>query len=178
MEHVVDEILDGCGLSRANLIYSGGGHAYMLLPNTATAKDFLRAAQKRVNRWLMDNFGAALYLAFAWRECSAHELQNVPAEKAPYPQIFRDLSAELSRVKLSRYDAEALRALNSRGYDAGRECRVCGTSDDLTDDGPLQVVPALRGYFQRRAAQGRHYSRRKAEAGGRKTFYRAARRFR
>lgn len=135
MEHVVDEILDGCGLSRANLIYSGGGHAYMLLPNTAAAKDFLRAAQKRVNRWLMDNFGAALYLAFAWRECSAHELQNVPAEKAPYPQIFRDLSAELSRVKLSRYDAEALRALNSRGYDAGRECRVCGTSDDLTNDG-------------------------------------------
>lgn len=135
MEHVIDEILDGCGLSRANLIYSGGGHAYMLLPNTAAANDFLGAAAKRVNGWLMKNFGAALYLAFARRECSAHDLQNVPAEKAPYPQIFRDLSAELSRAKLSRYDAEALRALNSRAYDAGRECRVCGTSDGLTDEG-------------------------------------------
>ena len=103
MEHVVDEILDGCGLSRANLIYSGGGHAYMLLPNTVAAKDFLRAAQKRVNRWLMDNFGAALYLAFAWRECSAHELQNVPAEKAPYPQIFRD-GARLRKAAVILYN--------------------------------------------------------------------------
>lgn len=135
MEHVIDEILDGCGLSRANLIYSGGGHSYMLMPNTAAVKDFLGAAAKRVNGWLMKNFGAALYLAFAWRECSAHDLQNVPAEKAPYPQIFRDISSELSRAKLSRYDAEDLRALNSRAYDAGRECRVCGTSDGLTDDG-------------------------------------------
>ncbi len=135
MEHAIDEILDGCGMSRANLIYSGGGHAYMLLPNTESARAFLGAAGKRVNEWLMKNFGAALYLAFAQRECSAHELQNVPAEKAPYPQIFRDLSAELSRAKLSRYDAEALRALNSGAYDAERECRVCGTSHSLTDAG-------------------------------------------
>lgn len=135
MEHVVDEILDGCGLSRANLIYSGGGHAYMLLPNTPDVLDFLSAAKKRVNRWLADNFGSALYLACAWRPCSAHELQNVPAELSPYSQIYRDLSAELSRVKTSRYDAEELRRLNSRASNEGRECRVCGTSDDLTNDG-------------------------------------------
>ena len=135
MEHVVDEILGGCGLSRANLIYSGGGHAYMLLPNTPDVLDFLSAAKKRVNRWLADNFGSALYLACAWRPCSAHELQNVPAELSPYSQIYRDLSAELSRVKTSRYDAEELRRLNSRASNEGRECRVCGTSDDLTNEG-------------------------------------------
>ena len=35
MEHYLDELLAGCGVSRANLIYSGGGHCYVLLPNTA-----------------------------------------------------------------------------------------------------------------------------------------------
>lgn len=32
MEHYVDEVLSACGLSRANLIYSGGGHCYLLCP--------------------------------------------------------------------------------------------------------------------------------------------------
>ena len=40
MEHYVDELLGACGVSRANLLYSGGGHCYLLLPNT----DGVRAA--------------------------------------------------------------------------------------------------------------------------------------
>ena len=34
----MDELLDGCGLTRANIIYSGGGHCYLLLPNTAAGQ--------------------------------------------------------------------------------------------------------------------------------------------
>ena len=34
MENYIDLVLDACGLSRANLLYSGGGHCYLLLPNT------------------------------------------------------------------------------------------------------------------------------------------------
>ena len=40
MEHYLDELLAGCGVSRANLIYSGGGHCYVLLPNTAAVACF------------------------------------------------------------------------------------------------------------------------------------------
>lgn len=32
MEHYMDELLDSCGLTRTNIIYSGGGHCYLLLP--------------------------------------------------------------------------------------------------------------------------------------------------
>ena len=38
VRHLVDRLLERCGLSRANLIYSGGGHCYMLLPNTSKIK--------------------------------------------------------------------------------------------------------------------------------------------
>ena len=41
MEHYMDELLDGCGLTRTNIIYSGGGHCYLLLPNTATVQQTL-----------------------------------------------------------------------------------------------------------------------------------------
>lgn len=38
MEHIIDCLLDELNLSRANLIYSGGGHCYMLLPDTDDVK--------------------------------------------------------------------------------------------------------------------------------------------
>ena len=35
MEHYMDELLDGCGLTRTNIIYCVGWHCYLLLPNNA-----------------------------------------------------------------------------------------------------------------------------------------------
>lgn len=40
MEHIVDELLDRLSLNRTNVMYTGGGHAYLLLPNTLNAKTF------------------------------------------------------------------------------------------------------------------------------------------
>jgi len=56
MEHYIDEVLDGCGLSRANLLYSGGGHCYMLLPNTQKTKLCLAQQSAHINRWLREQF--------------------------------------------------------------------------------------------------------------------------
>lgn len=39
MEHIVDELLEKLSLSRANLIYTGGGHCYLLLANTDDTRD-------------------------------------------------------------------------------------------------------------------------------------------
>lgn len=135
MEHIIDEIIEGCGLSRANLIYSGGGHAYILLPNTEEAKSFLRAAKTAVNRWLSKNFGTALFLASAWCECSPNDLRNIPAAAAPYPRLFRELSAMLSAAKNARYSADELRTLNFAKQEGGRECRICGTEKDVNSGG-------------------------------------------
>lgn len=48
MEHIIDCLLEKLHLSRANLIYSGGGHCYMLLPNTETAKILLKIITKKI----------------------------------------------------------------------------------------------------------------------------------
>lgn len=83
MEHYLDELLAGCGVSRANLIYSGGGHCYVLLPNTAAVADTLTRWNRQFNRWLQQQFGTQLFLANAWTPCSGNDLTNTPAEKAP-----------------------------------------------------------------------------------------------
>ena len=58
MEHYLDELLAGCGVSRANLIYSGGGHCYLLLPNTATVQQTLADWNRAFNGWLNEQWSA------------------------------------------------------------------------------------------------------------------------
>lgn len=124
MEHLIDELLDACGLSRANCIYAGGGHSYVLLPNTVQANEAAAAFEKNVNTWLREQFGAALYLSCAVQPCSPSALFGSMGQEA-YSEVFRSLSAKLGHRKLTRWDAAALRAANSR-CEEGRECKICG----------------------------------------------------
>ena len=135
MEHIIDGLLSLAGLSRANVIYSGGGHAYVLLPNTDSAKEAVNILEKKVNDWLVDHFGIALYLAIGTKECSGNDLMNIPYDKEPYSKIFRELSFEISKKKLHRYNYEQLLKLNTRDNadSGGRECRVCGNTDYLVE---------------------------------------------
>lgn len=133
MEHYIDELLQLCGLSRANLLYSGGGHCYILLPNTESVKAALSAWNQQFNAWLSGEFGVSLFLAHGWTECSGNDLTNTPAEDAPYKAMFRRVSAAVSRHKMHRYSAGDLRRLNRPTPASGRECKVCGRTDDLID---------------------------------------------
>ena len=63
MEHYLDELLRACGMSRANLLYSGGGHCYLLLPNTARVRDVVERWNTKFNEWLFSQFGPRLFLA-------------------------------------------------------------------------------------------------------------------
>ena len=91
MEHYMDELLDGCGLTRTNIIYSGGGHCYLLLPNTAAVQQTLADWNRAFNGWLNEQFGMQLFLANGWTPCSANDLCNVPAEASPYKATPRQI---------------------------------------------------------------------------------------
>ena len=150
MEHYIDELLTACGVSRANLLYSGGGHCYLLLPNTETVKQLLDDWNRRFNGWLADSFGLGLYLADGYTECSADELTNTPAEDSPYQAMFRRVSRAVAKKKLHRYSAQQIIEYNRREEDlSGRECRVCGRTDQLvpSEDGSL-LCPWCRTFAE------------------------------
>ncbi len=133
MEHMIDQVLEAIGLSRANLIYSGGGHCYILSPNTEQVKTILEEQRDIFNRFFMEQFDVALYVAFASVPCSARELENDP--RGSYAAMFTSLSRKLSDQKLRRYTPDMLIQLNQRkAGDSLRECRVCKTSARLTED--------------------------------------------
>jgi CRISPR-associated protein Csm1 len=142
MENMADELLDEIGLSRANLIFSGGGHAYMLLPNTNSTKDQIDAFESTTRDWMLDKFGNELYLATGYAECSADDLENKP--EGAYQSLFQRASRKVSAKKIHRYGAEDLRKLNSHPMDDHqRECKICHRSDHLTEGGYCEICNGL-----------------------------------
>lgn len=133
LEHIVDELLEAVNLSRTNLIYSGGGHAYILLPNTYEVIEKIKIFKAELKKWFIDNYGIDLYVAMGYKPCSANTLKNSP--KGSYENLFKEVSKALSNEKISRYSANEIRRMNSfRNEESTRECKVCGRVDHLTDE--------------------------------------------
>jgi CRISPR-associated protein Csm1 len=131
VEHLSDTLLSKIGLSRANLLYSGGGHFYMLLPNTQQAKTCITEFEGETNAELIRMFSTKLFVAGASAPCSASTLKNNP--EGSYGSIFRELSSVVSRRKLCRYSADDIRYLNGQ-QNHGRECAVCKTVSEQVSE--------------------------------------------
>ena len=139
MENLIDELLDYIGMSRANLIYSGGGHAYIITANTENIKQKIAEFELKINEWLLDEFKTALFLGCGYAECSANELHNEP--EGTYRQIFKNVSKMISQKKMKRYSAAQIIKLNSKGKkDGTRECRVCRRASKLLEDDDICSV--------------------------------------
>ncbi|WP_172674216.1 type III-A CRISPR-associated protein Cas10/Csm1 [Syntrophomonas palmitatica] len=140
LENLADEIVAECGLYRCNLIYSGGGHAYILLPNTDEARDKAVSTIKNTNLRLLDSFGTQLFVGYGLQECCGNELMSKTEDPEDYSNIFCSLASQVMERKLRRYSAAELRLLNRNAPDRdGRECKVCGVSSELVerDDGTV-----------------------------------------
>ena len=141
LEHIIDEILERLSLSRCNLIYSGGGHCYMLLPNTDTVKKALKEIEDSVNDWFIDNFDISLFIAGAYTPCSAEDLKNMP--DGSFAAIYKRLSQQISLRKSSRYTAADLLKLNGKKISSKRECCICRRIDNLDDQNRCRLCSAL-----------------------------------
>lgn len=133
LENMIDTLLEHIGLSRANLIYSGGGHFYMLTDNTDETKRVLSEGFENINRDLLTHFGTTLYLAGGWAEASANDLMAADGSTA---DLFKKVSRSVSEAKQKRYDAGTRNELftEQSTYNAvtegQRECGLCHRSID------------------------------------------------
>ena len=131
-EHLIDTILKRLEYSRANLIYSGGGHGYILLANTSKNKSALDEINSEINHWFINNFKTALYVADAYTECSADDLMN---SNGTYEDIFRNVSKILSDEKGKQIHSRQILTMNNNHHKNGeRECRICKRSDTYIEN--------------------------------------------
>lgn len=142
IEHCIDTLLERTGLTRANLIYSGGGHAYIILPNTEGIKEILVEYEKQINDWFMEYYRTDLYIASGYSECSANSFCNEPS--GSYKEIFAEVSKKISDKKMKRYSSDVIKALNSiEQKDGSRECKVCHRVDRLTKEDKCEICTGI-----------------------------------
>lgn len=142
MENLIDELLELTGMNRSNLLYSGGGHAYMLLPNTDRTRQHIDEFEHSVNEWLRKEFQTALFVGVGYAACSAEELHNEP--EGSYRQLFQSVARQISEKKMHRYRAEELAELNfGEQQENDRECKVCRRTDGLNEENICHVCSSL-----------------------------------
>ena len=128
MEQIVDELLDALQLTRANLIYNGGGHFYILAPNTTKTSTAIETIEKSINEWFLTVFGTKLYLALGSATATADEL--IQSQRA----LFRKVSQSIGEAKSKRYSEQHLTDLFNPNstyntvLHGERECSICHTS--------------------------------------------------
>lgn len=145
MEHIIDCLLQELHLSRANLIYSGGGHCYILMPNTKNTVNVAECYVEKLNHWLMDVFHISLYVAEGYAVCSANTLKNVP--QGSYSELFRRVGAAIAKKKSHRYSADDIKVLNSKEYnDYARECKVCKRIGQVDQEGICPICKAIESF--------------------------------
>lgn len=145
MEHIIDCLLQELHLSRANLIYSGGGHCYILMTNTEKSKGIVDRYMQKLNQWLLDTFQISLYVAWGYAECSANALKNQP--QGSYEQLFKTAGEMIAKRKTHRYSAQVIKMLNAGEHDNyTRECKVCKKIAKVNDKNLCPICSAIEGF--------------------------------
>ena len=139
-EHIIDEILSELELSRVNLLYSGGSHFYLLLPNPEKSNEVLEQYTEKINNFILEKIGATIYFEMVYTETSAEELGNGLNEKIKTEnrvgELFRKTSNKVSKAKLNRYSLEQLKELLNEDSSINKvksytkECNICKKPED------------------------------------------------
>lgn len=145
VEHIVDTLLKLLNLSRANVLYIGGGHFYLLIPNNDSNVELIEKEFHRINKWLLKHMNGRLYIAFGNTACSINDFTGMADGK----NAFHRVSEVIRRSKLNRYENSDLEELfdpNSKYnkvLDGFRECSVCHTSSAklITDKDNCAICP-------------------------------------
>ncbi len=82
MDTIINELLYDLNYYRANVLYSSGGKAYLLLPNIDKVNKYLNEYQEKVEQWLFNKFKGSLYISFG--KVSFYFDKNGNEEKAKY----------------------------------------------------------------------------------------------
>lgn len=143
LESSVDELLSRLGLCRANVMYTGGGHAYIIVPATKKAENIIYEFEKELNEWLAEKFDIGLYAAGGYSDCSANDLKNDP--DGSYKAIFSEISKNISYKKLHRYSSKDILKFNNAVHtDYSRECSICHRMDNLNENGECNLCSNLK----------------------------------
>lgn len=124
-EHAIAEIIDALNLTRCNLIFSGGGHFYILAYNTPSAITGIKNVKESIDNFLFDEFKGSLQLHLAYVPFDKQGFENaVP--------VWKELSTKLELSKKRKWENKLYDVLKVEGQhnDCFTEsCEICFRED-------------------------------------------------
>ncbi|RLI77786.1 type III-A CRISPR-associated protein Cas10/Csm1 [Archaeoglobales archaeon] len=149
VEDVVMEIIERLNLTRANVIFAGGGRFYILAYNTENARNEIKKIGEEVNKWLLKHFWGKLYFAIDFVEVNGEELSKFRTKKE---SIWELINRKLKKKKLRKFlDIAKVGDLienyipDSENYG---ECDVCKTPEILHDVDENKVCSVCKEFLE------------------------------
>jgi len=124
-EAVLRFVLNELGLPYTNVIYSGGGHFFLLAP--VSAKEKLDSLRSEITKKMLVHHGTDLYFALGFAEVPASGF-----EAGKFPEYWDRMHADLGIAKQQRYIElgnemhEKIFAVPESGGNPDDTCSVCG----------------------------------------------------
>jgi CRISPR-associated protein Csm1 len=131
-EHIISELLDKLNLTRCNLVFSGGGHFYILSHNTPSAEKTVQSIKSGIDDYLFKEFQGNLQLHL-------ESLSFHPGEFEDTSRLWRGLSEKLELSKKKKWHhrlAEVLKVEMPHPDCLKQSCEVC-----FREDAALKELP-------------------------------------
>lgn len=123
---IVNKIINNLELTPANILFCGGGHFILILPNTEMAEDVLNAVTGEVNSMFLKKFNAELYLAISSRPSSGKDLED-------FGSVMDDLSFENLKNKRSKFRESIEEIFEKEEETPYQTCPVCGSENESNE---------------------------------------------
>ncbi len=125
-EHTVDRILEEIGLPRCNVIFTGGGHFYVMAPNVPNSYDVVKRILEETEEYLFNAFNGTIQ----------QHIVAVPFSKNDFKEtspIWMKLSEELDKLKLRKWASRMQTLISGPEMPDNtcltENCAVCGRED-------------------------------------------------
>lgn len=134
VDSIVQHLLDGLNLRRANIVYSSGGGFYLLAPNTKFTRETLPILQEEIADKLRNEQGVRLYLAIDYHPVTQHQVYGIDPNNT-IGIVWGGLTEKLAAQKKRRF-AQTLATTDFDYFfepsEVGGESR--GTRDAITGE--------------------------------------------
>ncbi len=138
LENIADELLERLELTRCNLIYTGGGHSYILLANTERTKVVLNEFEQEIKEWFLTNYDVSLFIASGYGVCTANELAK------EIGKVYQRVGESIGIAKSKRYNSQDIIKLNSgKKTFEERECKECKHTGAVGEGGRCDICQAM-----------------------------------
>ncbi len=124
-EHTISRIIEALNLTRCNLIFSGGGHFYILSHNTPSSLAMIEKIKKEIDDYLFEEFKGNLQLHLVWEEFNPEEFKNTS-------ELWGRLSNKLEYYKKKKWGdrlQDVLKVEMPHDTAFTRYCEVCFSED-------------------------------------------------